>query len=171
MTIDTVFWVRCQKNGIMEIMEEMTRQRVDWVRLPGFAKALSRHFCVKVADTLSLETEGLVSVNRALQIADYRLVINATQFLRTLFKRPPRSYNPVRLVRWLLKGVIVPLSSRINGAFIVLKWCPFSCIKGAVTVVKWCLTATKTLLEMTENYNRVSMHGYVYHAFAMKFMH
>ena len=128
----------------MEIMEEMTRQRVDWVRLPGFAKALSRHFCVKVADTLSLETEWLVSVNRALQIADYRLVINATQFLRTLFKRPPRSYNPVRLVRWLLKGVIVPLSSRINGAFIVLKWCPFSCEKGAVIVVKWCLTATNT---------------------------
>ena len=78
----------------------------------------------------------LVSVNRALQIADYRLVINATQFLRALFECPPRSYNPVGGYVGLLKGVIVPLSLRINGTFIVLKWCPFSCIKGAVIVVK-----------------------------------
>ena len=36
---------------------EMNRQRVDCLRLPGFAKPLSRHICEKVADTLSLETE------------------------------------------------------------------------------------------------------------------
>ena len=41
----------------MEIMEEVTRQRVDCLRLPVFAKLLSRHFFVKVADTLSLEIE------------------------------------------------------------------------------------------------------------------
>ena len=35
----------------------MNRQRVDCLRLPGFAKPLSRHICEKVADTLSLETE------------------------------------------------------------------------------------------------------------------
>ena len=86
----------------------------------------------------------LVRVNRALQIADYRLVTNATQFLRPLFECPPRSCNPVGGYVGFLKGVIVPLSSRINGAYIVLKWCPFSCIKGAVIVVKCCLTGTKT---------------------------
>ena len=125
-------------------MEEITRQRVDCLRLPSFAKPLSRHFCVKVAFTLSLEQSEvkLVSVNRALQIADYRLVINSTQLLRALFERPPRSYNPVRGYVGLLKGVILP--SRINAAFIVLKWCPFSYIKGSVIVVKRCLTGTKT---------------------------
>ena len=71
----------------------------------------------------------LVTANRELQIADHRLVINATQFLRALFKRPPRSYNPVRRCVGLLKGAIVPLSSRINSAFTLVKWCPFSCIK------------------------------------------
>ena len=70
----------------------------------------------------------LVSVNRALQIADYRLVINATQILQASFKRPPPSYNPVRGCAGLRKGVIVPLSSRINGA-------PFRA-KGAFIVVK-----------------------------------
>ena len=78
----------------------------------------------------------LVSVNRALQIADYRLVINATQVLRALFERPLRSYNPVRDYAGLLKGVIVHV--------FVLKWCLFSFIKGAVITVKWCLTGTKT---------------------------
>ena len=70
----------------------------------------------------------MVSVNRALQIADYRLVINATQVLRALFERPLRSYNPVRDYAGLLKGVIVHV--------FVLKWCPFSFIKGAVIMVK-----------------------------------
>ena len=41
----------------MEIMEEMTRQRVDCLRLPVFAKPRSQHFSVKVADTLSLEID------------------------------------------------------------------------------------------------------------------
>ena len=36
---------------------KMNRQRVDCLRLPSFAKPLSRHFCEKVADTLRLETE------------------------------------------------------------------------------------------------------------------
>ena len=122
----------------------MNRQRVDCLRLPGFAKPLSRHFCEKVADTLSLETEWSEIGHCKSRIIAERLVINATQFLRALFKRPPRSYNPVRRCVGLLKGAIVPQSSRINSAFILVKWCPFSSIKGAVIVVKWCLTGTKT---------------------------
>ena len=46
-----------EKREIMKIMEEVTRQRVDCFLLPVFAKLLSRHFSVKVANTLSLEIE------------------------------------------------------------------------------------------------------------------
>ena len=57
----------------MEIMEEMTRQRVDCLRLPVFAKLLSRHFSVKVADTLSLEIDWSEIGQCKSHIADSRL--------------------------------------------------------------------------------------------------
>ena len=49
------FWSALREKR--EIVEEMTRQRVDCIRFPGSAKPLPRYFCVNVADTLSLETE------------------------------------------------------------------------------------------------------------------
>ena len=56
----------------MEIMEEVTRQRVDCLRLPVFAKLL-RHFSVKVANTLSLEIEWSEIGQCESHIADSRL--------------------------------------------------------------------------------------------------
>ena len=54
-------------------MEEVTRQRVDFLRLPVFAKLLSRHFSVKVADTLSLEIDWSEIGQCKSHIADSRL--------------------------------------------------------------------------------------------------
>ena len=61
----------------------------------------------------------------------------------------------------------MPLSSRLNGAFILLKILLSQWLNGAIIVHKWCLKAKGTMHEMTENDNRASMHDIMYRALSI----